>query len=558
MSDPNADVDIIVVGSGAAALSAALTAAHGGAQVLVLEKSDKVGGTSAMSGAGTWIPANHLARRAGIDDSEEDALTYLRATAPDGWAKSEDALWQSFVAAAPRALELIDELTPLEFELTPEPDPMCEYDGASRGGRMMSPKVLRRALAGPFASRIRPSTLPHIFTYVEAHELGPYKQPIKVGLKLWRELLHRLLTGARGQGTALVTGLIHGCLEQGVRIETRSEVSQLMSDDLGRIGGVVVEQNGEARQLSARRGVILATGGFEWDSALLMEHFPGPLDRIGSPRTNTGDGQRMAVEVGAALAHMDQANVYATLPTIYEGEVHGMPMTFHGPRHLIVVNRDGQRIGSELDYNLGERVDARDPDTGEPLNLPCWMVADQQYLKNSGMFRWFARKQPGWLRRAPTIPALAEKIGVDPRALAETVERYNGFADQGQDADFHRGESIWERYKSGGTPEGAPVNLGRIDAAPYIAVPLNRSILATKGGPRTDANGQVLREDGSAIAGLYCAGVAMANPIGTRSVGAGTTIGPCMTWGYICAQHLLRTNVVALQSGSQSANSKTL
>ena len=328
MSFPKADIDIIIVGSGAAALSAALTAAHGGARVLVLEKSDKVGGTSAMSGAGTWIPANHLARKAGIKDSEDEALTYLRATAPEGWAESEDALWQSFVAAAPRALELIDELTPIEFELTPEPDPMGEYDGASRGGRMMSPKVLRRKLAGPFASRIRPSTLPHIFTYIEAHELGPYKQPIKVGLKLWRTLLHRFLTGARGQGTALVTGLINGCLEQGVYIETESEVCRLLSDELGRIGGVVVKRNGKESELNARRGVILATGGFEWDSALLDKHFPGPLDRIGSPRTNTGDGQRMAAEVGAALAHMDQANVYATLPTIYEGQIHGMPMTF--------------------------------------------------------------------------------------------------------------------------------------------------------------------------------------------------------------------------------------
>ena len=357
--------DIIVVGTGAAALSAALTAAHGGASVLMLEKSDKIGGTTAMSGAGLWFPANHLARNAGVEDSPEEALAYLRATAPDGWVQTEDPLWQSYVEAAPGALALIDELTPLEFELTPEPDPMAEAPGGKTVGRMLSPRAIRRSVAGPLGAKIRRSTLPHIFTYVEGHEIKPYAQPVRAGLKLAFTLLGRLLSGARGQGTALVTGLLRGCLDQGVEIRTMTPVTGLQVDDLGRVTGVEIQSGGKTETLHAERGVILATGGFEWDETMREVHFPGPTDRIGSPRTNTGDGHRMAVAAGAALAHMDQANVYATLPTRYEGAIHGMPMTYHGPAHLIVVNRHAKRFASELDYNLGEAIDQRDPDSGE-------------------------------------------------------------------------------------------------------------------------------------------------------------------------------------------------
>lgn len=542
MQPPAQNPDIIVVGSGAAALSAALTAAQGGATVVVLEKSDKVGGTTAMSGAGIWAPANHIARAAGFEDSEAETLEYLRATAPPGWAETEDSLWASYAEAAPKALELIDQHTPIKFEITPEPDPMAEYPGGKREGRMLSPKVIRRGVAGKFGPKIRRSTLPHLFTYVEGHEIRPYAHPIRAVLQLLPKLIVRLLTNARGQGNALVAGLISGCLDHGVEIKTSTPVIKLITDEVGGVSGVMVDGPDGQKELYATRGVVLATGGFDWDDALRETHFPGPFDRIGSPRTNTGDGQRMAADIGAELAHMDQANVYATLPTKYEGHVHGMPMTFHGPRHLIVVNREAKRFGSELDHNLGEYIDARDPQSGAPMNLPCWMIADQQYIKGSGMFRWYARKLPGWMRSAATLEELAQMIDLPAENLVTTVRRYNAFAAAGSDGDFQRGANAWETYKSGGKATDKRQVLGSIEKGPFIAVPMNRSILATKGGPRTDAHGQVTRADGTKIAGLYCAGVAMANPIGTRAVGAGTTLGPCLTWGYICAKSLLRSN----------------
>ncbi|MFT5390505.1 MAG: 3-oxosteroid 1-dehydrogenase [Gammaproteobacteria bacterium] len=534
--------DVVVIGSGAAGLSAALTASLEGAVVHIIEKSEWIGGTTAMSGAGLWVPANHIARQQGIADSVDEVIEYLRASAPPTWHEREGPLWERFARDAPRMLEMLDAHTPLEFELTREPDPMAEQPGGKRVGRMVTPRALSRRVVGKLASRIRRSTLPNLFTYKEAQDYGPYLHPIKAVLALFPRLLYRLVTDSRGQGNALVAGLLRGCLDNDCTLELGTSVIALVQDDSGAIVGVKVDRGGSRETVEARRGVILATGGFEWNEALRERYFPGPLDRIGSPRTNTGDGHHMALRAGAALDRMDQANIYATLPTRYEGEIHGMPSLFHCAPHSIVVNREGQRFASEYDYNFGEVLDRREGPDGEPMHLPCWMIADAQFLAKSGMFRWYARKLPGWVRRADSLEALATLVELPPQALVETVSRYNGFATQGRDDDFQRGEGVWEIFKSPaveGDPSGA---LGEIERAPFLAVPVNRSILVTKGGPRTNADGQVLRPNGSQIGGLYCAGAAMANPIGTRAVGAGTTLGPCLTWGYTCAQSLLRTN----------------
>jgi 3-oxosteroid 1-dehydrogenase len=176
-------------------------------------------------------------------------------------------------------------------------------------------------------------------------------------------------------------------------------------------------------------------------------------------------------------------------------------------------------------------------------HLPAWQVFNAQYARHNPMIMRYARRDGRWLRQASRLADLAALIALDAAALAATVERFNGFARAGRDLDFNRGETAWEKFHTGDPhrPDGNGA-LGTIEQPPFYAAPYQRSILTTKGGPRTDARGQVLRRDGSRIAGLYCAGVAMANPIGTKAVGAGTTIGPCLTWGYICGQSLLREN----------------
>ncbi|HVZ02070.1 MAG TPA: FAD-dependent oxidoreductase [Dongiaceae bacterium] len=534
-ADFEEEADVVIVGSGSAALTAALTAAKDGASVLVLEKSEYLGGTSAMSGAATWVPANRHMLEAGIADSPAEALTYLRATAPAGWRETEDELWQAFVENAPQMLDFVEENSPLRFALTYEADPLADHQGGKSGGRTLSPKPISRRVIGRYARKLRRSTLPHIFTYQElSHDIQ--RRFVSTVIRMAPTLIRRWLTDTCGQGNALMTGLLKGCIDAGCRLETGARVVRLLTDDVGAVTGAAFDQGGRSKRVRARRGLLLATGGFEWDAELFARHFPGPVDFIGSPRTNEGDGQRMAEAVGARLDHMDQANISYLVPTRYEGRLHGIPLQFHTVPNGILVNRHGRRFTSEYRFNLGEVLDARD-ETGQPKHLPVWFVTDATFFRKSGLLRWFARYDKRWVTTGATVEDLADRIRVPAANLAGTVARFNALAEKGVDEDFHRGETPLEKERAAVSGLMSPIR-----KAPYCAIPFNRSILGTKGGARTNAAGQVLRPDGSIIPGLYCAGLTMANPIGTRAVGSGTTIGPNMTWGYICAKAMTRAN----------------
>ena len=541
------EADVVVVGSGAAALAGALAAAVGGAKVIVLEKVGILGGTTAMSGAGTWVPANHHMLAAGIADSKAEALAYLRAAAPPGWQETEDPLWQAFVEAAPDMLAFLEAHSPLRFELVHHPDLYVELPGGKFTGRMVSPLPVSRNILGRWRRRIRPPSKSHIFTYRELI-VGPVlKRPVKTVLRMAPVLLYRFLTRRVGMGNALVTGLVKGCLDHGCEIMAPARAERLLREEgagnEGRIAGVAVQTPEGSLAIRARKGVLLATGGFEWDEVRRARHFPGEPGLTGAPSSNTGDGHRMAEEVGAALAHMDQANIYTASVTTYEGKRQALPLNELYPPHGILVNRHGKRFLNEGDPNLGVALDARDPATGLPLHLPAWRIFDAQYAARNWYSMRIGRKEPGWFREEGSLEALARRIALDPATLAATVARFNGFVASGRDEDFHRGETVWEKFYTG-DPARPDYNgaLGTIERPPFYAAPYHRAILVTKGGPRTNERGQVLRQDGSIIGGLYCAGVAMANPIGSKAVGAGTTIGPCLTWGYICAKNLLREN----------------
>lgn len=530
---PDTDIfDVVVLGSGSAGLAAALTTSAGGLATAIVEKSAMIGGTTALSGAVTWVPANHHARATGLRDSAEEALAYLRAASPPGWRETEEPLWRSFVSAAPRMLAFLEAASPLRFCLCHGPDPLADLPGTKAHGRAVSPQPLRRALIGAYARALRPPMLTHLVTYQEAHALDAFRRPRRSAVLLAPRLAWRWLTGTRTSGTALIIGLLKGCLNHGCRLLLETAGVELLRDDVtGVVAGVVVAHAGARRRLLARRGVVLASGGFEWDPARLAEHFPGAIDFIASPRTNTGDAHRMAERAGAALAHMDQANLSPAAPIRYDGAIQGISLYFHREPNAIVVDRTGRRFVNEWLFNLGETIDARDPNTGGARHLPAWLITDRAFLRRQPLVRRFARRRRGWLVRAGSLPELARKIGVPGDALAETVARFNRFCALGTDADFHR-----EQVPGG--PDAAD-RLAPIARPPFLAVPFNRSFVSTKGGPRTNALGQVLRADGTVITGLYCAGVAMANPIGTRAVGSGTTIGPNLTWGFICGQSLL-------------------
>lgn len=531
----NEETDVVIVGSGSAALAAALTAAKAGAKVSIFEKSSYFGGTSAMSGAGTWIPGNKYMRKAGIADSPEEALAYLRATAPEGWQATEDELWQAFVENCNKALEFVEANSPLRFALTNESDPFAELEGGKSGGRTISPELISRKILGKYAKKLRRSTLPHIFTYQElSHDFQ--NRFMSIIFRMAPVLVYRWFTDACGQGNALITGLMKGCLDAGCTLECDAPAVELITDDAGAVVGVVIEQDGKRKRVRARRGVLLATGGFEWDPEMLARHFPGPVDFLGSPRSNEGDGHKMAERVGARLDHMDQANIMYLVPTRYEGRLHGVPYKFHAEPNAILVNRFGKRFTSEYKFTFGETLDERD-EHGYPKHLPVWVITDRNFFRHSPLLRWFARYDKRWITKSNSIQDLADRIRLPAANLMETVERFNTFARNGRDEDFQRGESALERQR-------APVAgvMQPIVKPPFYAIPFNRSILGTKGGARTNASGRVLRADGSVIPGLYAAGLTMANPIGTRAVGSGTTIGPNITQGYICANAMMTDN----------------
>ena len=536
------DTDVLVLGSGSAGLVAALTAAAQGLRVTVLEKTDRLGGTTAMSGAGTWVPANHHAAAAGIEDSGEEALAYIRAAAPEGWAETEDPLWRAFVHAAPEMLKFVEARTPLRFALTPEPDPLRGLPGAKMKGRMVSPLPLSRWRAGRFAFRIRRSTIPEIFTYHEAVTTDIYHKPYSTALSLAPRLLWRWLVNARGKGTALVTGLLRGCLDAGVQVVLSARAVELTQDATGSVTGAVVESGGARDVWTARAGVVIATGGFEWDAEMLARHFPGPVDYRGSPTAHAGDGQRMAAAAGAELARMDQATIAPSIPVRYQGQILAQPVPFHTETNAMLVNRHGERFMNELTFNIGEALDRRDPVTGQPVHLPAWVITDARMLEQVPPVRWAAKADPAWMRQAPDIAGLARMIGVEPAALEASVARFNAFAAAGRDDDFGRparpdpAAAGDKRRRAGISPIIQP---------PFLAMPLSRSILGTKGGARTNEHAEVLRPDGSVIPGLFAAGIAMANPIGSRNVGTGTTIGPNMAWGYIVGLRLGRRNAGA-------------
>lgn len=546
-SDWDIEADVIVIGSGAAGLSAALTAAVGSARVVILEKSHMIGGTTAMSGAGTWVPANHHMLAAGYADSPEEALRYLRATAPDGWAETEDALWEAFVEHAPDMLKFLEAHTPLQFKLIHHPDLYVEEPGGKAMGRMVTPRMISLKAVGPWRGRIRKAIKPQIFTYEEVITGPVLREPVRSIAKLSPRLLYRLLTRRVAMGGALVVGLLRGCLDHGCKVMTDARAERLLTDgehpNEGRVIGVEATIAGLRQAIRAAKGVVLATGGFEWDGERLERYFPSEFVLNATPRTNTGDGHRMAERVGAKLARMDQANIYPVAATRYEGQRHGFPIILLDFPHCILVNRHGKRFVSEGDRNIGLILAERDPATRRPLHLPAWRIFDTQFVRRNRFLVRLSKGEPGGLRRATSIPALAQTIGLDPAALGATVERFNRFVANGKDEDFQRGETAWEMFSTRDpTKPNGNGALGAIDRPPFYAAPYHVGMLGTKGGPRTDRRAQVLREDGSLVPGLYCAGVAMANPIGTKNVGAGTTIGPCLTWGYIAGRNLLLEN----------------
>lgn len=519
------EVDVVVLGSGAAALTAALTAAANGASVAVYEKAATVGGTTAVSGGVVWIPAHN--RSPDGELTVADALSYLRA---QSHGSMDDALVETFVRTGPTMLDFVEAHCDLRFEIaTGFPDYKPELPGGRpSGGRSFSAVPYDLAQLGEWRTRI--TSFPADWSNVGFDA--------ETRARLHAEV-DESATDVCVAGTALIAGLLKGLLDLGVTPCTDARAEELLGEDGAIVGVRINRGGGQQLDVRARRGVILGTGGFEWNPVLVNAFLRGPMHGPVSPPHNTGDGLRMAMAHGADLANMGEAwwvPIVQIPGDTIDGKQRSRSVRLERTRpRSIIVNRAGKRFVNEAcDYNsMAGAFHYLDPRDGY-VNDPAWIVFDSLHLKRYG-FLGVAPGEPvpDWFCASADLAELAAKTGIACDGLTRTIENWNRNVGQGSDPDFGRGSSAYDGYwgdERATTLAGK--TLGPVDTAPYYAVPVSVGAMGTKGGPRTDRDGRVLHVSGAPIPGLFAAGNAMAGVTGRAYGGAGGTIGPAMVFGF--------------------------
>jgi succinate dehydrogenase/fumarate reductase flavoprotein subunit len=539
---PHIETDVLVIGSGGAGLAAALAASHGGARVTVVEKAAKAGGTTAVSGGVIWVPGNHHMREIGIEDSRADALGYIKRLA-DG--RSDERLIETYLDEAPQMVKFIEETTPIKFVPIPRyPDYHPEFPGAKPGGRSLEAGLFDTNQLGAWKDKLRRSPVFGMtaMSVTEATDWGVFSKPRALPFKLLGE---RFSKGMVCYGGALTGGLLKGVLNRGIEPLLSTAGRELVVED-GRVVGLHAEQGGKELLIAAKKGVILASGGFEWSRELTARFLGGPLTHPNSPPQNEGDGLKMAMALGADLGNMNEAWWCPSVDVPgeeYDGkQLHRGDFAIRSLPHSIIVNRRGQRFVNEAhNYNdMMKPFFSFDPVAYERPNLPAWLIIDQQFVEQYALVTVIpGMPVPEWIVRADTVDALGQKIGVDAKALAATVARFNEFARRGSDEDFGRGASVYDHFY--GDPDHKPnPNLGTIEKGPFYALQVHPGAIGTKGGARVDTKAQVLHVRGAPIPGLYAAGNVMAGLTGPGYPGAGATIGAAMTFGYIAGRTAAR------------------
>jgi 3-oxosteroid 1-dehydrogenase len=551
------EYDVVVVGSGAAGMTAALTARKHGLRAVVVEKAAHFGGSTARSGGGVWIPNNHVLQADGVEDTPEAARKYLHGIVG---ADVPSEKIDTYLERGPEALRFVLENSPLRMQWVPDySDYYPEVPGGRVGGRSVEPKAFDLKRLGDQRAKLEPdygkSPLNVTVTQADFRWATLMMRTPKGLLRVLRIGLRwswAMLTGkdlaVRGQAFAAALRL--GLVDAGVEVLLETPLEDLLVED-DRVAGVVVTDRGQPRIIRSRYGVILACGGFEHNAALRKQYQREPIgsDWTVGAKANAGDGILAGERLGAALDLMDDAWWGPSIPLT------GGPWFCLAERTLpggIMINARGRRFMNEaLPYveavhRMYGGEHGRGDGPGE--NIPCWMIIDQRY-RNHYVFAGVPPRRPfprrwyeaGVVVRANSVAELAEKIGVPPDGLTSAIERFNAFARTGKDGDFARGDSGYDRYYGDPTVKPNPC-LAPIDRAPFYAITMVPGDLGTKGGLRTDVHGRVLRADDSVIDGLYAAGNVSAPVMGHTYAGPGATIGPALTFGYLAALHVVATS----------------
>ena len=554
-NDGEYSCDFLVIGSGGGGMTAAVTAHNCGLKTLVVEKTKMFGGTTAFSGGVIWIPNNPLSAAVGIDDSEAEAREYLLEVA----ASADPERRETYLRRASEMLRYMLEHSEVDYRPTAHyMDYYPEIAGAKPGGRSLDPAPysagrlgrewlsIRRPNYGSLISR-------YSITASEAHSL------MRMNFRSWLFLITRLLRywldlpfRLRGWpdrrltlGRALAARLRKSMLQRDIPLWRRAEALRLSTEN-GRVTGAVIRRDGKELTIRARCGVLLASGGFSRNNELRRSFHSGRSDAAWSPvpEGDTGDGIRMGLEVGGVVDHPEAAwwtPTYLRPDGSAEALIIGKSMP-----GVIFVNSGGRRFVNEAaPYEDVVKVQRQAHSEQDPC-IPCFMIFDQRVrrLYPAGPVpplravpeSALPRELREFLWRGDTLAELAGKLNIDPKGLEQTVEHFNKMAVAGKDLDFGRGESLHDRYYS--DPRITPnPNLAPLAEGPFYGFPVYPGDLGTKGGLRCDVHGRVCREDGSAIDGLYATGNCSSPALGDSYPGAGSTIGPSMTFGYIAARH---------------------
>ncbi|VVM68543.1 3-oxosteroid 1-dehydrogenase [Pseudomonas fluorescens] len=558
--------DVIVVGSGAGAMTSAVFLADQGLSVLVVEKSNQYGGTSAISGGGIWIPNNHYFSRISGNDSYASALTYLKAAAGE---HVDEVRLRAYLDNAPKMIEALTRISRVRYAVAAKyPDYYPHLSGSLAGGRTLDPELFDTSLLGDELANLRkpsPSTLLMgciAWTARDAHKVmarsfGWRLLIMKLMLRYkldfsWRRKSKSKIDRRASLGSSLVASLRRSLMDRNVPLWLNTDFSALITDN-GRVTGITVQRDGSERQLHARHGVILASGGFEQNQDLRDQYLPKPSRKAWSatpPGNNTGAALIAGMQQGAATALLEWAWWAPTIAVPGEEKPRGIfaERAFPG---AIVVNGLGQRFVNEAAPYL-EFVDAMHKDNAVTggRSVPAWVIFDGHFRFNYAMGPLMpgqivpdSRLRKEWLNnlywKADTLAGLARQIGVDSAGLEATVNKVNGYADSGVDLDFARGGNVFDRYYGDSNIKPNPC-LAPLRKGPYYAMRLDAGDIGTKGGLLTNEHAQVVRDDGTAIAGLYAIGNCSASVMGTSYPGAGGTLGPAMTFAYVAANHLAR------------------
>lgn len=533
------EVDLVCVGSGAAGCAAALAAAEQGLRTILVEKSELLGGGTTYSYGGLWIGNNHLQAAAGLDDSYEDAQTYQEFLA--GGAAVESNL-RAYVQHAPAVLRSLEGLG-LTFRIVPVPDHYYPFAPASRAiGRTLEALPIARSELGRWGGAIEgASYLPPGVSWSDAVAWGGFGNR-----RAWpvEELRDREDRGLLAAGQALVGQLLAGALRRGVDVRTGFAARELVTEG-DRVAGVRGTYQGRDATLRSRRGVVLATGGYESDPDLEKQIEGVPGWRSMFPDSVTGDGLRMGTAVGAALYRVP---VNLSLFLGYDVPEDGRSVfRLAGINelaypHTVVVNRAGRRFADESAFQKMVPVLLQfDAPTHAYPNWPCYLILDRQYLERYS----FAGREPGspapdWLARSDSLRGLAEQLGVDGAAIEATVARFNQSAAEGVDPDFGRGTTAWSNQSAGDLTHAPNPNLGPVSEPPFYGVLLHPSGVRSA-GLLTNDRGQVMHTSGAPIEGLYACGNAAAPTDYGVGYQAGFTLTSGITFGFLAARHAAGT-----------------